>query len=60
MTSTGLETLLTVVGNIWTQIGALVTQISTAPLLLIGLAGSFASLVISLAMKLMGIRRRRR
>lgn len=55
-----MEALLGVVGNLWDQMSDLVTTISTTPLLLIGLAGSFASLVISLAMKLMGIRRRRR
>lgn len=60
MEATGLETLLTVVGTVWTQITTLVTTISAAPLLLIGLAGAFASLIISLALKLMGIRRRRR
>lgn len=55
-----MEALLAVVGNIWTEMASLVTTISTTPLLLIGLAGSFASLVISIAMKLMGIRRRGR
>lgn len=55
-----MTTLLTVVTEIWTQMTDLVGTISAAPLLLIGLAGSFASLIISLTMKLMGIRRRRR
>lgn len=55
-----MEALLAVVGNIWTEMTSLVTTISTTPLLLISLAGSFASLVISIAMKLMGIRRRGR
>lgn len=55
-----MEALLGIVGNIWTEMSSLVTTISSTPLLLIGLAGSFASLVISISMKLMGIRRRRR
>lgn len=65
-----MQTLLTVVSAIWTQIvgggsGAdattgLVGTISDSPLLLIPVAGAFASLIIGLTMKLMGIRRRSR
>lgn len=65
-----MQNLLTVVSAIWTQIvgggsGAdattgLVGIISDNPLLLIPLGGAFASLIIGLTMKLMGIRRRSR
>jgi hypothetical protein len=54
------QVFLDVVSTIWAQMSSLVTTISTTPLLLIGIAGSFASLIISIAMKLMGIRRGRR
>lgn len=53
-----MSTLLTVVGEIWSQMGTLVTRISDNPLLLIGLAFTFAFSTVSLAKKLMGIRRR--
>lgn len=56
---TGLETLVTVLTQIWTSMTGLVTTISTAPLLLIALAFTFAFGTVSLAKKLMGIRRRR-
>lgn len=65
-----MTNLLTVVTAIWTQIvgggtgndatTGLVGIIGGNPLLLIPLAGAFASLIISLTMKLMGIRRRSR
>ena len=55
-----MTTLLTVISEVWTQITSLVTTISTNALLLIPLAGAFASLVIGLTLKLMGIRRRGR
>ena len=52
-----MSTLLTVVGEIWSQMTSLVTQISTTPLLLVGLAFSFAFGVVKLSKRLMGIRR---
>ena len=55
-----MTSLLSVVSELWTQITSLVTTISSNVLLLIPLAGAFASLIISLTMKLMGIRRRSR
>lgn len=55
-----MTTLLSVVSELWTQITTLITTISSNALLLIPLAGSFASLIIGLTMKLMGIRRRSR
>lgn len=54
-----MTTLLTVLSEIWSQISSLVTTISSNALLLVPLAGAFASLVIGLTMKLMGIRRGR-
>lgn len=54
------QIFLDVLATIWSQMASLVDTISTTPLLLIGIAGSFASLVISIAMKLMGVRRRGR
>lgn len=54
------QVFLDVVATIWSQMSTLVSTIASTPLLLIGIAGSFASLIISIAMKLMGIRRRRR
>lgn len=56
---TGFALALEVLGNVWDSIGDLVTTISGNALLLIPLAGVFASLVIGLTMKLMGIRRGR-
>lgn len=56
---TGLETLVTVLTQIWNSMTGLVTTISTAPLLLIALAFTFAFATVSLAKKLMGVRRRR-
>lgn len=53
-----MSTLLTVVAEIWTQMTTLVTTISSNALLLIGLAFTFAFSTVSLAKKLMGIRRR--
>ena len=63
-----MQSLLTVVSAIWTQIvgggtgndatTGLVGIIGSNPLLLIPLAGTFASLIIGLTMKLMGIRRK--
>ena len=53
-----MNDLLVVVGKIWEQMTTLVTEISTTPLLLIGLAFTFAFSTVSLAKKLMGIRRR--
>ena len=55
-----MTSLLSVVSELWTQISSLVTTISGNVLLLIPLAGSFASLIIGLTMKLMGIRRKSR
>ena len=65
-----MQTFLTVVSAIWTEIvgggtgndatTGLVGVISGNPLLLIPLGGAFASLIIGLTMKLMGIRRRSR
>lgn len=46
-----------VVSAMWTQMTTLVTTISTTPLLLIGLAFTFAFGVVRLAKRLMGIRR---
>lgn len=54
-----MTTLLSVLTEIWSQISSLVTTISSNALLLVPLAGAFASLVIGLTMKLMGIRRGR-
>lgn len=53
-----MEALLGIVGNIWTQVGNVLDLITRQPLLLITLAGYFASLAISIAMQLMGIQRR--
>ena len=55
---TGFALLVSVLGDVWDEISALVTTISSNALLLIPLAGAFASLVIGLTLKLMGIRRR--
>lgn len=52
-----MSTLLTVVAEIWTQMTTLVGQISTTPLLLVGLAFSFAFGVVKLSKRLMGIRK---
>lgn len=57
---TGLALLVSVLGDFWTSITALVSDISSNALLLIPLAGVFAGLVIGLTMKLMGLRRKRR
>lgn len=57
--ATGLETLVSVLTNVWSSMSGLVTTISSAPLLLIALAFTFAFGTVSLAKKLMGIRRRR-
>ena len=56
---TGFALLVSVLGDVWDEISALVTTISSNALLLIPLAGAFASLVIGLTLKLMGIRRRK-
>lgn len=56
---TGIDLALQVVGDVWNQITSLVSTISGNALLLVPLAGAFASLVIGLTMKLMGIRRGR-
>lgn len=56
---TGIALMLQVVSNVWDGITNLVSTISSNALLLIPLAGAFASLVIGLTMKLMGIRRGR-
>lgn len=53
------NTFTDVLGAIWDGIGSLVDTISGNALLLVPLAGAFASLVIGLTMKLMGIRRGR-
>lgn len=50
--------LLNVVSAIWDQVGDVIELISTTPLLLITIAGYFASLAISIAMQLMGIHRK--
>lgn len=50
----------TVLSAIWSGIADVVDTVSGNALLLIPLAGAFASLVIGLCMKLMGIRRKRR
>lgn len=60
VTPTALDNLLTVVSSVWDGISSVVTTISGNALLLIPLAGAFASLTIGLCMKLMGIRRKRR
>lgn len=52
-----LATLLSVVGDMWTQMTTLVSTISTNALLLIGLGFTFAFGVVRLAKRLMGIRR---
>lgn len=57
--ATGLETLVSVLSNIWTSMTGLVSSISSSPLLLVGLAFTFAFSVVALSKKLMGIRRRR-
>lgn len=57
--ATGLETLVSVLTNVWSSMSGLVSTISSAPLLLIALAFTFAFGTVSLAKKLMGIRRRR-
>lgn len=54
---TGFETLETVLTAVWGAMGSLVTRISTAPLLLIGIAFAFAFPTVKLAKKLMGVRR---
>lgn len=46
-----------VVSAVWSQMTSLVGQISTTPLLLIGIGFSFAFGVVRLAKRLMGIRR---
>lgn len=56
---TGIDLALQVVGEVWDQITSLVSTISGNALLLVPLAGAFASLVIGLTLKLMGIRRGR-
>lgn len=53
-----METLISVVGQIWTQVSTVITLISETPLLLITLAGTFASIAISIAMQLLGFHRR--
>ena len=58
--SGGLTNLTTVLTSIWATITDLLATIAANPLLLIAVAGVFASLVIALTMKLMGTRRRRR
>ena len=57
--ATGLALLVSVLGDIWDEISALVTTIGGNAILLIPLAGALASLVIGLTLKLMGIRRKR-
>lgn len=61
--TTGLETLVTVLTSVWSEMGSMVNRISTAPLLLISIAFVFAFGVVKLSKKLMGIgggRRKRR
>ena len=61
--TTGLETLVTVLTSVWSEMGSMVTRISTAPLLLVSLAFVFAFGVVRLSKGLMGIkggRKRRR
>lgn len=55
--ATGLETLIDVVGDMWTQMTTLVGTISGNSLLLIGLGFTFAFGIVKLAKRLMGIRR---
>lgn len=61
MTETGIGTAFTtVLGEIWTGIGGVVTTIKTEPLLLIPIGLMFAGACIGLAKKLMGSGRRKR
>lgn len=53
-----LTKLLEVVASIWEQVAEVLDLISSTPLLLVTIAGYFASLAISIAMQLMGIQRR--
>ena len=50
----------TVIAEVWTQIGQVVTTITASPLLLIPVGMGFAGGVIGLAKGLMGTRRKRR
>lgn len=50
-----METLLGVVGNVWDQIGDMVTLITGSAILLVPLAFRFANLTIGSGKRLMGI-----
>ena len=61
MNETGISTAFTtVLSEIWTGIGGVVTTIKSEPLLLIPIGLMFAGACIGLAKKLMGSGRRKR
>lgn len=50
----------TVIAEVWTQIGEVVTTITSTPVLMIPVGVAFAGAAIGLAKRLMGTGRRRR
>ena len=53
------EAFTTVLAQVWTGIGGVVTTVKSEPLLLIPVGVAFAGACIGLAKGLMGVRRRR-
>lgn len=56
----GLTVLTTVLSEVWTGIGGVVTTVKSEPLLLIPIALAFAGSCIGLAKKLMGTGKKKR